>query len=330
MMKPYHTLTVRGQARRLRWLALEALRSYDLDLHRIRLVTNDFNGIFRIDTPKKERYVLRVVLPQGGHTPDHLTAEMDWLRALAEETNLSLPRPLPTTKGELFIKASAAGIPEGRFCAVFSWVPGGDLANSLSINNLTRLGELSARLHLHARDYHPPANLDLLRFDRVIPFSDPFILFEQRFQNLVSVERRSLFQAAIDRVQPALDWLIGSGEPMRLIHGDLHQWNVRCWRGLLSPIDFEDLMWGWPVQDIAVTFFHLFDHPHYQEFRAAFTRGYQCLAPWPERYPGEIDSFISARVIGMANFVLQDPNPNWARQSGELLERFDLRLKQLL
>ena len=62
-----------------------------------------------------------------------------------------------------------------------------------------------------------------------------------------------MYEKAIAWAQEAIDRLQASAESMRLLHGDLHQWNVRSYRGVLSPIDFEDLMLGWPVQDIATT-----------------------------------------------------------------------------
>ena len=49
-MKDYYTLTNRGRALRLRQLALAALADYDLDVKSVRLITNLFNGIFRVDT----------------------------------------------------------------------------------------------------------------------------------------------------------------------------------------------------------------------------------------------------------------------------------------
>ena len=64
-MKAYTALTVRGQARRLRALAWDALRHYALDVRRLRLVTNDFNGIFRLDTAQGDRFILRITLPEG-------------------------------------------------------------------------------------------------------------------------------------------------------------------------------------------------------------------------------------------------------------------------
>ena len=40
-MKPFSALTVRGQAARLRHLALETLQHYDLEQERLSLVNND-------------------------------------------------------------------------------------------------------------------------------------------------------------------------------------------------------------------------------------------------------------------------------------------------
>ena len=66
-MKPYHALTERGQARRLRSLALNALGQYDLQVTRVSLVSNDLNGIFRLDVQGGRNTSCRVTLPEGGH-----------------------------------------------------------------------------------------------------------------------------------------------------------------------------------------------------------------------------------------------------------------------
>lgn len=329
-MKPYATLTTRGQARRLRGLALAALQGYDLDVSRLRLVTNDFNGIFRLDTRQGEKYILRVTLPEGGHDRDHVAAEMAWLEALSRETTLSVPRPVPAQDGALLVEAGAQGVPEPRLCAVFGWVPGRDLAEHLTPANIYKLGALLAQLHAHAAHFRPPHGLALLAFDRVFPFPEPVILFEERFAHLVAPERRALFELAITAVQRAIERLQASGEAMRILHGDLHQWNVRCYRGLLSPVDFEDLMWGWPVQDIATTLYYLLDRQDYAELRRALQQGYQQHIDWPERWAGEIDVFIAARALGLANFILNDPNPSWRIQAGEFIQRTESHLRRLI
>lgn len=329
MMKPYSSLTVRGQARRLRQLAINALAQYELDVARLRLVTNDMNGIFRIDTHDGQKYILRVTMPEGGHNLDHVTAEMDWLAALARDTNLSVPRPLPAKDGSLVVEAGTDGVPEARLCEVFSWVDGKDLAEDMSEVNISKLGELMAGLHAHALTYRPLSHLSLLRFDRVFPFPEPVVLFDEAFSPLFPATRRAVYEKGIAWAQESIDRLKASGEPMRIIHGDLHQWNVRNIRGVLSPIDFEDLMLGWPVQDIATTQYY-FDAKNFAKLRAAFQEGYTRHSSWPERHAGEIDSFIAARGLGLANFILNDPNPAWREQAEEFIERVEKRLLGLM
>jgi Ser/Thr protein kinase RdoA (MazF antagonist) len=254
---------------------------------------------------------------------------MDWLAALARDTDLSVPRPLPARDGSLVVEAGAGGVPEARLCEVFSWVDGRNLAEGISSVNISRLGELMAGLHAHALTYHPPSEFSLLRFDRVFRFPEPVVLLDETFSPLFPAARRVVYEKAIAWAQESIDRLKASGEPMRIIHGDLHQWNVRNKRGVLSPIDFEDLMLGWPVQDIATTLYY-FDFKNYTDLRTAFREGYTRHSPWPERRAGELDSFIAARGLGLANFILNYPNPAWKEQVGEFIERVEKRLCRLM
>jgi Ser/Thr protein kinase RdoA (MazF antagonist) len=326
-MKPYYTLSILGQARRLRALAMNALRCYDLDVRRLRLVTNDTNGIFRIDTEDGKKYILRVTLPAGGHTRDHITAEMDWLSVLARDTQIGVAQPLVAKDGSLFVEAAAEGVPEPRLCAIFSWVPGKNLAGDMTEANVTRMGELMAQLHNHALRYHPPAGLSLMQYDRVFPFSEPVVIFEERFSGLFPAERRAVYEDAFAWAQESIDRLKTGGGPMRILHGDLHQWNIRVARGRLSPIDFEDLMLGWPVQDIATTLYY-FPAETSPGLRVAFQAGYTRHAPWPEQVPGEIDSFIAARGLMIVNFVLNDTSSVWGPHAEEFVERIEKRLQK--
>ena len=326
-MKPFLALTPAGRARRLRALALNALRQYPLPVARLRLITNSCNGIFRVDTRAGEKWILRVTLPEGGHTRDHVVAEMDWLAALARDTDLSVPRPRPARDGALVVEASAPGVPEPRLCEVFSWVPGTDLGDHLTPANLEKLGELSARLHWHAATYQPPRALDLLRYDRVYPFPEAVLLHDPAGLRRLPRALRARCRQAEAWAQAGVERLLAGGEPPRILHGDLHPWNVRVARGRLSPIDFEDLMWGWPVQDIATTLYYVETERRYPALRAAFTAGYRRVAPWPERYPGEVDAFIAARALDMLNFALTNHRvlglnlPRFAARANRRLQR---------
>ena len=45
---------------------------------------------------------------------------------------------------------------------------------------------------------------------------------------------------------------------------------------------------------------------------------------------GDIDALIAGRGLMLANFVLQDPNPDWQRQAPAFVERTELRLRAFL
>jgi Ser/Thr protein kinase RdoA (MazF antagonist) len=328
-MRDFNTLTNRGRARRLRQLALVALAEYPLEVTRVRLITNEVNGIFRVDTPDA-KYVLRVCrAAQTESGRDQLWSEMAWLAALRDEPFLEVPEPVATRDGELVVTAQVDGVPEPRHCAVFTWLPGRDLDAQLTPANVAKLGALAARLHRQAASWEPPAGFSIVRYDRVLPPFERAILFDPEFAHVLPPERRQVFAAAAERVEEAIARLQASGEPMRVIHGDLHRWNVKVFRGRVSPFDFEDLIWGWPVQDIAITLYYFHGEQTYADLRAAFRQGYETVAPWPERYEGEIDRFMAGRSLVLANGLLQDPDPEWQAAIPRYFERTEARLRAL-
>jgi Ser/Thr protein kinase RdoA (MazF antagonist) len=330
-MKPFYELTNRGRALRLRKLALAALEHYDLDVRRLRLVTNDFNGIFRVDVAGGRKYILRVCIPgDAGHTLDEIRSEMMWLAAVLRDTDLGVPEPLATREGTLVTTIETAGVPEPRHCVVFGWMPGPDLAERLNAENLVKLGSLAAQLHTHAETFDPPQGFWVRTKDKTFPYREPVLLFDDAYRHLFPPERRSIYQRAVDRVDEAVLSLYATGISPIVIHNDLHQWNVKVHRGRLYALDFEDLMWGHPVQDIAVTLYYFQGYEDYPALRDAFRRGYTLHRPWPERYPREIEIFIAGRGLDLANLVIQDPDPSYQEMAPEFVERVANRLQAFL
>ncbi len=328
-MKDFYELTDRGQARRLRRMALAALENYDLDVRRVSLLTNDMNGIFRIDTTGGTKYILRVCFPEM-HSFEGIRSEMMWLAALRQDTNLSVPQPRITRDGRLLTTVQVPGVPEARHCVVFGWVKGKDLAERPTPENWRGLGEFASRLHDHGAAFQPTEGFDICRYDKVYPFGDSFVVFDDAHRHLFPPGRRCIFQRVFDRVQAAIDRLNAGPDGMHVIHGDLHQWNVKVYRGRVSALDFEDLMWGYPVQDIAITFYYIQDHEQYAALRGAFVRGYTSRRPWPEAYPGEIDTFIAGRGLMLANDVLLFPNLLHPQETSRFVERTEARLRAFL
>jgi len=299
-MRSWESLTKMGQIRRLRALALQALEDYPLDVRSLRLIGDYTNILFRIDAPSGPA-ALRVDFYQE-HSDEDVEIELAWLGAIAGDTDLDVVRPVPTQDGRLFTHASAPGVPGKRRCTLFEWVPGRPLDEKPTESGYHRLGRLSAGLHLHGAQFIPPHRP--MRWDKVFYWPeevDPVVIFKPEMAQYFPGDRTEMIARGIAASDRALARLQpGSAQ---LIHGDLHPGNVHTYRSRLIAFDFEDVMWGHAVQDVAITLYYGRDHPGYVDFRAAFEDGYRSVAEWPVTYDGELEHFMAARTLMFINYV---------------------------
>ncbi|MGI9529169.1 MAG: phosphotransferase enzyme family protein, partial [Acidimicrobiia bacterium] len=249
MPTDYYQLTEHGRRNRLRAVAAAALEEYSLDVVRMRGLTDATNGVFRLDTSDGGRYAMRVGLgPPAGHTAAEFRSEMEWIRTLADQSDVVVPDPVPTRSGTYVMVASADDVPHDRPCAVFSWLEGPLLADRLTPASMHAYGATMAKMHRQAAGFAPSDGFTAVRYDTVYPYDLPFIVFSDAGDELLPPERRTLFDEARVLVEQTLEGL-AAREPARILHGDFHPWNAKINRGVVAAFDFEDIVWGWPVQD---------------------------------------------------------------------------------
>jgi Ser/Thr protein kinase RdoA (MazF antagonist) len=132
-------------------------------------------------------------------------------------------------------------------------------------------------------------------------------------ESYIDGKRRRILDRAIELIEPAFAEL--EPDKAQMIHGDLHPWNVHRYRNRLIAFDFEDVTWGHPVQDVAITLFYERSHPAYADLRAAFAEGYRSVAPWPVSYEGQLEKLMAARSVMFVNYVANlrdDPSDYYA------------------
>ena len=273
------------------------------------VVTYHLNVLYRVETATGERYALRISHPTWRDDVE-LRSELAWLTALARETDIGAHEPLPNRDGELMTTVAVEGVPEPRRAVLFTWAPGVQLADLLTDAYVEKMGVLSAKLHEHGARYTPPTGFTTRRLDRLFPRGETNVLFAPEFAHLFSLEQRAIFEQGVEVAQAELYRLYRSSEPPQVVHGDLHHENVLVHRGRLQPVDFEDIINAYPIQDIALTFydFRYFTDPARHDYAAlcdAFQRGYTTRLPWPQEFPNQIDILHLARRIWVANWVLQ-------------------------
>ena len=328
MRKPFADLTTRGKAQRLRRLAMEALGQYDINVDRLQLVRNDLNGIFRVRDADGASYLLRVCLPDH-HDRETIEGEIAWLQALAQEPEIESPAPLPARDGSMIVTASAPGVPEPRRCVLFSWLPGKDLHRAASPDEFAKLGALMARLHDQTDHWNPPQSFKVRTLNHIYPFGDPEGLLGSRHRGRFVAETSEVIAIIESRIRVELDRLYLADQP-QVLHADLHWGNVKIYRGRLYPLDFEDLAWGFPIQDIAISLFYSMNDERFPKLRGAFQRGYSSARPWPEEFDGQLDLLIVHRGIDLFNYLLSAGFPGEDRWFPAFVESINGRYREMV
>lgn len=282
-------------------LALEALRSYDVAPRRVRLAAESFNSIFRVTTASAV-YALRVGSALRIHPEGTPAVEAAWHRRLRQR-GVRVPDVVANADGKLVTLVTDRRAERGsRVCVLFDWVAGRSLRTCMTERRSAALGRLSARLHRDAAAWSPSGAGDVLQADRVLYWRLP--------ERLSAAGSRfgsgTLFPDALARAQSAVDSLWRSPpHPPRLLHGDLTPANVIVApRGGLVPIDFQDTVRGFEVQDLSITVAALRRWPDGDRLADAFRGGYGECRPWPDVSPALFESLIVARALHQMNLTL--------------------------
>lgn len=323
-MKPYSELTDRGRAGRARQLVVATLADYGLQGSRVRFLAADWNLLFRIDALDGRRFAMRVSDPEE-HPPAHTTTEVEWLLALGGATDLHLVQPVRRRDGAYLATVETPGIPGPRSLVLFTWVPGVPLERRLSTDAYARFGTAAAVLHQHGTPI--PHGRDLMTWDRVFYWPEKLVIFDTAYARNFPPERMRIVRRAEELVAAELARLPLENPAPQLIHGDLHFWNAHIHRGNIWLFDFEDVMAGYPVQDIAITLFYGRDRADYVELARAFRRGYTAVAPWPARSERQLRSLMAGRTLTFMNYmarVAADPEPFLAKTTARLESYLEL------
>ena len=282
-----------------------ALGRYGVRPRRVRRLAAQ---VVRVDAGDGSTYALRC-RPLADRAFGDVPLELAWTAALRRDTDLEPPEPIPGLDGALVQEVAVPEVAEPHDCVLFRWIPGVELGERLTPENLRRLGMLAARLHEHAATFRPPAELPVRTLDALIGRGEREVLFSHEHARFLPPARRAVFEAVAGHFRRTVEKLYADPAGRRVVHADLTPENTKLDRGRLRPLDFYEAIWGYPVQDVALT---LYDLRHfcdcrrhgYAALRDAFAHGYGARLAWPEAQAGQIDTLVAGRRLRQANWVL--------------------------
>jgi Ser/Thr protein kinase RdoA (MazF antagonist) len=247
---------------------------------------------------------------QGYHTKPEIASELAWLTALQDLPGLNAVRPIPGAQG-LVTEI------DGRFLVAFAPIdgqelqPGDDLARWFA-----PLGEITARLHLHARAWTPPPGFTRKRWDvETILGTNPHWGHWRQAHGLDG-QGEALLARATDALATKLNTYGTAPETFGLIHADLRLANLMVNGDRLTAIDFDDCGFGWWAYDLASALSFIETDPRLPDLIALWRDGYTRIAPLRAEDRAMIPSLIFLRRVLLTAWLATRADSDTAQSLG--------------
>lgn len=318
MRKEYAKLANRSQIDRLRPYARQVLEGYDLGAYGLRCVNHGFNTTFEVRTSRGSRFALRLNI-NSNRKPEQLAAEVAWVRALGEDTELDVPHPIANRAGEYVTVVDCPDLGKPIRAVLYSWLSGANVGNRATPEIARALGKATATLHRHGKAFQMPNGAALYGY--------PDILFGAPVRIPADADH-GVFGEAIARANAALDHL--RLQPAFPIHFDLHAGNLKWHGGRLSVFDFDDSLLGWPGLDAGVSLFYMRRGATDPALEEAYWEG---MATTPEQLGldrNQLEALIAGRGAFLANELLAMNTADWIPIAQKYVGVTEARLRRYL
>ena len=280
----------------------------------VRLLNVSENATYLVDDPDQEPSILRVHR-LGYHTGLEIESELAWMDALRAEAGVRTPRVLAAADGRRVVRITDPASGEQRECVHFEYLPGREPVRR-DTGHFADLGEITARMHRHARQWARPAWFTRFHWDYDAAFgAQPRWGRWQDGLGVGAAEREVL--GRLDATLAARLTAFGTGQDRYgLVHADTRLANLLVDDGAVSVIDFDDSGFSWFLYDVG-TSVSFFEHePHVPALIDSWLSGYRRVLPLPAADEAEIWTFILLRRLLLVAWIGSHAAVDIARELG--------------
>ena len=317
-----------------RRIAADALGHYDLgDDCEISLLDISENATFKV-VPRGDAPVVLRVNRLGYHSPEAIESELAWMTALRLEAGVTTPEALRARSGARVVQGRDPQTGAERNCVLFEFLPGSEPAED-DAPSFEALGEVTARMHLHSRQWTKPEAFTRFSWDLDTAFGNNPRW--GKWQDGPGVGESEI--AILSRLEATIvDRLkaFGTGpERFGLVHADTRLANLLVEGDQVSVIDFDDCGFSWFLYDLGTTVSFFEEAPQVPELIDRWLTGYRRVTTLSAEDEAEIWTFVLYRRLLLlawigthANVTIaQELADHYAADSCTLAEAYLSRLK---
>ena len=317
-MTEFDTLRHIMQLNLLLELAIAATARYDLPSGlSVTMINLSENATYRIEAPDGRRWALRIHR-DGYHSRTAIASELSWLIDLRQTGVVVTPVPIKGKDGEFIQQAGHVSIGRPRHIVLFGWETGAepgideDLSESFEI-----LGEVTARMHLHARAWQRPPWFSRLTWDFETSLGDRNPHWGRWRDGMgMDSSKEKLFGRTVALIGARLSRYGKSSDRFGLIHCDLRLANLLIDGGSVKVIDFDDCGPGWYMYDAATPVSFYEHEPQVPELIEAWKKGYRRVRHLSPEDEAEIPTFVMLRRLLLVAWIGSHAETDLARSMG--------------
>ncbi len=318
-------------------VAARALGEYDLSADStLRLLNLSENATYLVDDPVGGTQSILRVHRKDYHQPHEIDSELDWLDALRNDSDVTVPSVIPARDGRRVVTVDQNGT--ARHVVHFELVPGTEPdEKALTVEDFHTLGRLTAALHDHSKAWARPPGFGRFSWDWQHSLGDRPRWGRWRDATGIGDVEADLLGRAEQLLHRRLSEYGTGANVFGLVHADLRLANLLvdgtgtdADPAKITVIDFDDCGFGWYFYDFgtAVSFFE--DDPAVPEWQHAWAAGYRSRRPLLASDEAMLPSFVLLRRLLLLAWMgshshskeAQAMSITYAKGSCELAERY--------
>ena len=206
---------------------------------------------------------------------------------------------------------------EPRYAVMFSFLAGTEPSEDALLEPFERLGEVTARLHGHARRWPLPEGFVRQTWDFDTMLGSRPIWGDWRAGMGMDAARQAQLQLLADAIERRLRRYGQGADRFGLIHADLRLANLLLEGPTTKVIDFDDCGFGWYLYDLGAALSFIEHRPDVPELVDAWVRGYRRVAPLAAEDEAEIPTFILLRRLLLVAWIGSHAETDLAQSMGE-------------
>ena len=200
---------------------------------------------------------------------------------------------------------------------MFSFLAGAEPSEAALLEPFERLGEVTARLHGHARHWPLPQGFVRQTWDFDTMLGCRPIWGDWRAGMGMDAARQAQLQRLADAIERRLRRYGQGADRFGLIHADLRLANLLVEGPTTKVIDFDDCGFGWYLYDLGAALSFIEHRPDVPELVDAWVRGYRRVAPLAAEDEAEIPTFILLRRLLLVAWIGSHAETDLAQSMGE-------------